>query len=131
MCHDSILLGAPVDVLAFALRFDDDEVSASSSNARTMAGERILIVEDDIGIRRATAMSLKHERYRVLEARDSDEARQRMVAETPDCVILDVVLPGELDEFAVCREIRRSNAAREHISAHQPIETNTLSGKVR
>ena len=74
-----------------------------------MARERILLVEDDVGIRRATAMSLEHEGYLVLEAGDSDEAIQRMAAETPDVVILDVMLPGELDGFEVCREIRRSS----------------------
>ncbi len=72
-----------------------------------MAGEGILLVEDDVGIRRATAMSLKDEGYRVAEAGSGEVALQRFSHVNPVLVILDVMLPGEFDGFEVCREIRR------------------------
>jgi DNA-binding response OmpR family regulator len=74
-----------------------------------VAGERILLVEDDLQISRATAMSLETEGYKVLAAEDGDEGLRQVAAESPDVVILDVMLPGELDGFEVCREIRRSS----------------------
>jgi NADPH-dependent 2,4-dienoyl-CoA reductase/sulfur reductase-like enzyme len=65
------------DVTAVGLRFGDLGHGLLVDYPRTMARERILLVEDDVGIRRATAMSLEHEGYLVLEAGDSDEAFQR------------------------------------------------------
>jgi DNA-binding response OmpR family regulator len=74
-----------------------------------MTDGRILLVEDDVGIRRATAMSIEAEGYTVIEAGDGDEGLRRLEMESPDLVILDVMLPGERDGFEVCREIRRSS----------------------
>jgi DNA-binding response OmpR family regulator len=103
-----ILEGARFKACAVALRFRNGR-RFSIGYARSVTGERILLVEDDVGIRRATAMSLEAEGYRVLEAGDGDEGLRCMGAESPDVVILDVMLPGEADGFEVCREIRRSS----------------------
>lgn len=67
--------------------------------------ERILLVEDDRRVRRATALALANERYDVLEAPDGEEALRLVEDGRPDLVILDVMLPGR-DGFEICREIR-------------------------
>ncbi|HEX9774761.1 MAG TPA: response regulator transcription factor [Actinomycetota bacterium] len=71
--------------------------------------EKILLVEDDRLVRRATALALADEGYDVLEAGDADEGLRAMRDRRPDLVILDVMLPGERDGFEAAREIRRSS----------------------
>jgi DNA-binding response OmpR family regulator len=70
--------------------------------------ERILLVEDDRRVRRATALALTDEGYDVLEAPDGETGLRLMTEQRPDLVVLDVMLPG-IDGFEVCREIRRSS----------------------
>jgi DNA-binding response OmpR family regulator len=64
----------------------------------------ILIVEDDVGVRESLALGLKLEGYTVLEAGDASSGL-RCMAQQPDLVILDVLLPGS-SGFSVLTEIR-------------------------
>ncbi len=64
----------------------------------------ILIVEDDLGVRESLALGLKLEGYTVLEAGDASSGLRSM-AQQPDLVILDVLLPGS-SGFSVLTEIR-------------------------
>jgi DNA-binding response OmpR family regulator len=73
-----------------------------------MGGGRILVVEDDRRVRRATSLSLEHEGYEVWEAADGEAGLRLLAEHSPDLVILDVMLPGA-DGFEVCREIRRQS----------------------
>ena len=66
----------------------------------------ILIVDDEPAIVDVLAYNLKKSRYRVLVARDGEEALRQVHSERPDLIILDLMLPG-MDGLEVCREIRR------------------------
>ncbi|MBW3555836.1 MAG: response regulator transcription factor [Actinobacteria bacterium] len=68
----------------------------------------ILIVEDDERIRSATRLALEDEGYAVLEAASGEAALECFGADSPDVVLIDVMLPG-VDGFEVCRLIRRSS----------------------
>jgi len=70
--------------------------------------ERILLVEDDRRVRRATALALEQAGYEVLEVPDGEEALRVLADKHPDLAVLDVMLPGE-DGFEVCRRIRRTS----------------------
>jgi two-component system response regulator MtrA len=70
--------------------------------------ERILLVEDDRRVRRATALALEDEGYSVIEAADGEAGLRLLAERSPDLVILDVMLPGR-DGFELCREIRASS----------------------
>lgn len=70
--------------------------------------ERILLVEDDRRVRRATALALIDEGYEVLEAEDGSSGLRLLADHRPDLAILDVMLP-DIDGFEVCREIRKRN----------------------
>ena len=70
--------------------------------------ERILLIEDDRRVRRATALALVDEGYEVLEAEDGESGVNVFVDKRPDLVVLDVMLPGR-DGFEIAREIRRSS----------------------
>ena len=66
---------------------------------------RVLLVEDDVKLAERVREFLEANGFRVsLEAR-GDRAVERIVAETPDAVVLDVMLPGQ-DGLSVCRAVR-------------------------
>lgn len=69
--------------------------------------ERILIVEDEYAMRRGLEDCLRAEGYRVLTAADGAEGLKQVLAEKPDLVLLDVMMP-KLDGYAVCAELRRT-----------------------
>ncbi len=73
-----------------------------------MSGARILLVEDDRRVRRATALALGDEGYDVLEAADGAAGLRLLAEGRPDVVVLDVMLPGQ-DGFEICREIRKGS----------------------
>jgi len=55
--------------------------------------KKILVVEDEESLRLFYEEELKSEGYEVLTARNGKEAIQRLEAERPDLVILDIVMP--------------------------------------
>jgi len=66
---------------------------------------RILIVDDHPELRKLVALTLGPG-YAIREARDGIEALERCRDFLPDLVLLDVAMPGAVDGFTVCREIR-------------------------
>ncbi len=66
---------------------------------------RILVVEDDLSILTGLSMNLKFEGYEVLQAQDGRTGLAKAVDESPDLVVLDVMLP-EMNGFEVLRELR-------------------------
>ncbi|HGG56845.1 MAG TPA: response regulator [Nannocystis exedens] len=68
-------------------------------------GTYILIVEDDPGVAALTQELLEREHYRVNVEPSGARAAERILAEQPHLVLLDVMLPGE-DGFAICRRVR-------------------------
>ena len=68
--------------------------------------ERVLIIEDEAPMRTALADLLAAEGYRALTAADGERGLERALAEKPDLILLDVMMP-KLDGFALCAELRR------------------------
>ena len=54
---------------------------------------RVLVVDDDVAIRRLIIATLKREGYEFSEAANGREALDRMRADPPDCVVLDLMMP--------------------------------------
>ena len=67
---------------------------------------RVLIVDDDRDIRAFVKVSLSLSGYETMEASDGVEALEMAVAESPDIVIMDVMMP-RMDGFAALRALRR------------------------
>jgi len=65
----------------------------------------ILLVDDEDSIQKLLAYPLEREGFRVLQARDGEEALERFRAEHIDLVVLDVMLP-KLDGLEVCKRLR-------------------------
>lgn len=68
----------------------------------------ILIVDDEMRMRRVIADYLRIKGYETLEAADGVEALDVFFEKHPDLVILDVMMPKK-DGWQVCREIRRTH----------------------
>jgi two-component system, OmpR family, phosphate regulon response regulator PhoB len=77
-----------------------------------MNNAHILVVDDEPDISALVAYHLARESYRVRTAASGTEALRAMEAETPDLVLLDLMLPGA-SGLEVLREIRKHDAWRE------------------
>jgi DNA-binding response OmpR family regulator len=84
--------------------------------------ERILIIEDELPMRTALQDVLAGEGYRVLTASDGESGLRRALAEKPNLILLDIMMP-KLDGFALCAELRR-------LSNSVPILMLTAKGQV-
>jgi len=76
------------------------------------AGQRVLVVEDDPGIRELVMLHLGLEGLLPVGTGDGDEALRVARSEPFDLVVLDLMLPG-LDGITVCRAIRRDSINRD------------------
>ena len=65
----------------------------------------VLVVDDEAAVRRVLVMRLQLSGYRVICAEDGEQALELFHSESPDLIVLDVMLP-KLDGFAVCRRLR-------------------------
>ena len=65
----------------------------------------ILIIEDDLDIRKLTHYNLTREGYDVVEAGTGDDGLAYVQKEAIDLILLDLMLPG-IDGLEVCRRIR-------------------------
>ncbi len=65
----------------------------------------ILLVDDEESVQKLLTYPLERDGYRVVQARDGDEALARFEAERIDLVVLDVMLP-RLDGLEVCKRLR-------------------------
>ena len=70
-----------------------------------MVKTRVLLVDDEVSIRRFVGASLRAEGYETSLAIDGEEALLAMEECPPDLVILDIRMP-KVDGFEVCRRIR-------------------------
>jgi DNA-binding response OmpR family regulator len=68
----------------------------------------VLVVDDEPIVREVVARYLKREGYRTLEAADGNRARELVERESPNLVVLDLMIPGT-DGLALCRWIRSSS----------------------
>lgn len=73
-----------------------------------MAGEKILIVDDETVIRKVVEHHLVQEGYQVIAAADGGSALDLVRTHKPDLVILDILLP-DIDGIEICREIRKES----------------------
>jgi DNA-binding response OmpR family regulator len=69
----------------------------------------IMVVDDEESIQRLLAYPLEREGYRIVQARDGEEALRRFGEQPVDHVVLDVMLP-KLDGLEVCRRLRTTSA---------------------
>ncbi len=67
---------------------------------------QVLTVDDDADIRALLVFTLEDAGFDVLEAQDGTQAVAVLQRESPDCLVLDVMMPG-MDGFGVLRTRRQ------------------------
>jgi DNA-binding response OmpR family regulator len=71
-----------------------------------MAGEKILIVEDERAVARGLEYALQNEGFEVLYAESGQEALDLSRTKDPNLILLDIRLP-DISGFDVCRQLRQ------------------------
>lgn len=91
-----------------------------------MNSATILVVDDEPQIRRVMRATLSAHGYSIIEARDGQEALEKLRTERPNLVLLDMNMPV-MDGLEACREIRRNS----DVSIIMLTVRNTEMDKVR
>jgi two-component system alkaline phosphatase synthesis response regulator PhoP len=76
-----------------------------------MAGEKIVVVEDEEDILEVMRYNLAREGFRVVTARDGTAGLRTIRSESPALVVLDLMLPG-LDGIELCRRLKSDTVTR-------------------
>lgn len=77
----------------------------------TAPNGRILVVDDEEGIRHIVRFTLRDEGFAVFEAANGEEALGVVEEVCPDLIVLDVMMPG-IDGYTVMERLRSSNLHR-------------------
>ncbi|RJP18579.1 MAG: DNA-binding response regulator [Candidatus Abyssobacteria bacterium SURF_5] len=79
-----------------------------------MAGEHILVVEDEDDILELVQYNLRKEGYRVTGVTSGEQGLEAAASKRPDLIVLDLMLPG-IDGLEVCR-LTKNNPSTERVS---------------
>ncbi|GAC1476673.1 MAG: hypothetical protein PVSMB4_00650 [Ktedonobacterales bacterium] len=71
-----------------------------------MVPVRVLAVDDEADILHLIEIKLKKAGFEVMTGRDGQEGLDKALAEKPDLMLVDVMMP-QLDGYAVVREVKR------------------------
>lgn len=77
-----------------------------------MTALKILVVDDDPGIRIAIALKFKSQGFQVFEASDGFEALEFLKTDLVDLAILDVGMPG-MDGYTLCEHINNDDRTKD------------------
>ena len=70
-----------------------------------MEQRRILVVDDEAGLRELVRINLEHEGFAVFQAENGAQCLEMVHESRPDLVIMDVMMP-EMDGWEACKKIR-------------------------
>ena len=79
----------------------------ATTDSNASGAPRILVVEDDQGVRESLVVVLQVQGYEVTGVERGEDAVSHLGRETPDLVVLDLNLPG-IDGIETCRRFRAS-----------------------
>ncbi len=88
---------------------------------------KVLIVEDDAGLRQGLDINLRLENYDTLQAADGEEAIQLFHSESPDLILLDLMLPRK-SGFEVLDHIRKYSKIPVILLTARGAETDKVRG---
>ncbi|MBN2171701.1 MAG: response regulator [Candidatus Krumholzibacteriota bacterium] len=84
---------------------------------------KVLVVDDEVYILHILDFSLGAEGYEVITAADGEQAIEKAVAEKPDLIVLDVMMP-RLDGYETCRRLKEMPETK-----HIPVLLLTAKGR--
>jgi len=87
--------------------------AATADEASDLDGpKKILAVDDSVTYLQAIASSLRADGYEVVLAQSGEEALELLAAQTVDCILLDLLMPG-LNGRETCQRIKHAPVVRE------------------
>lgn len=92
-----------------------------------MTQPHLLLVEDESAIREPLGEFLRRSGYRVSEAGEAGEAREILAEKQIDCVICDIMMPGE-DGLSLTRHIRETSDIPVILLTARAEETDRIVG---
>ena len=81
-------------------------MKAASNKTASNKTLKLVVAEDDPAVRNAVQRVLELEGYSVVVTKDGVAALDAILSNTPDAVVMDVMMPFS-DGLSVCRELRR------------------------
>jgi len=93
--------------------------------------QRVLVVDDEASIRSSLRMILQHAGYQFLEAASGQEGLEKIAADAPDVVVLDIKMPG-MDGLEVLEALHRrgNDVPVIVVSGHGDIDTAVRATKL-
>jgi DNA-binding response OmpR family regulator len=70
--------------------------------------KKILIIDDDIDLVEAMRLTLEKEGFEVIDAQDGKKGLEKIKAERPDLIILDVMMETQDEGFHIAYQIRKN-----------------------
>ena len=101
--------------------------SAQPDTDAPVAGGRIIVVDDDPGIRDVVSEFLGRHGFEVETAGDAVELNRLLALSPPDLVVLDVMLPGE-DGLHICRRLSSAEGPAVIMLSAMGEETDRIVG---
>jgi CheY-like chemotaxis protein len=74
--------------------------------------KKILLVDDSATILMMQKMALKTTNYKVVTANNGEEGVAKALAERPDLILMDVIMP-KMTGFEACRRLRQEEATKD------------------
>ncbi len=88
------------------------ELDTPSTNQAARNCQSILVIDDDLQVVDVLRRMLTREGYDVQSSKDGIEGLQRARDTQPDCIILDMILPGR-DGFQILAELKADHSTRD------------------
>jgi two-component system KDP operon response regulator KdpE len=90
--------------------------------------EKILVVDDEPRVVQLVRKVLEAMGYQVVAAASGEPAIEMVALEQPDLVLLDILLPHDLDGYEVCRRIREFSEVPVIMLTAKALESDVLHG---
>ncbi len=108
----SFIIEIPLAVTDDVESGEDPLAEGEGEDATSIAGLRLLIIEDDLDTIEMMRVLCEEQGMRVTGAYGAEEALEKAVAEHPDVIISDISMPG-IDGYEFARRIRKDSRAKE------------------
>ncbi len=70
--------------------------------------KKVLIVEDDLSLQKILGEKLKKEGVEAISVQTGQQALNRIKTETPNLIVIDIMLPGGINGFDVLEQIKKN-----------------------